>query len=127
LVWGPIGSAFRESMEKIGFDEHKALKSFTPQTVMNYHPVYGYKEDIKDVIRQGDSPMEDMLMYMEKNYPGSGLIQEALREVAKEKEVEKWVDTGFGREKRKVKTDMGSYDYDPNLLATGGIASLKKK
>ena len=28
---------------------------------MNYHPVYGYKEDIKDVIREGDSPMEDML------------------------------------------------------------------
>ena len=26
---------------------------------MNYHPVYGYKEDIKDVIREGDSPMED--------------------------------------------------------------------
>ena len=127
LVWGPIGSMFREGMEKIGFDEHKAMKSFTPQTVMNYHPVYGYKEDIKAVIREGDSPMEDMLMYMEKNYPGSGLIQEALREVAKEKELEKWVDTGFGREKRKVKTDMGSYDYDPNLLATGGIASLMKK
>ena len=128
LVWGPIGSAFRESMEKIGFDEHKALKSFTPQTVMNYHPVYGYKEDIKAVIRQGDSPMEDMMYYMEKNYPASGLIKEALREVAKEKEVEKWVDTGFGREKRKVKTDMGSYDYDPKLdAAEGGIASLNVK
>ena len=126
LVWGPIGSMFREGMEKSGFGEHDALKGFTPQTVMNYHPVYGYKEDIKDVIRQGDSPMEDMLGYMEKNYPGSGLIQEALREVAKEKEVEKWVDTGFGREKRKVKTDMGSYDYDPNL-AEGGIASLNVK
>ena len=115
-------------MEKIGFDEHKALKSFTPQTVMNYHPVYGYKEDIKAVIRQGDSPMEDMMYYMEKNYPASGLIKEALREVAKEKEVEKWVDTGFGREKRKVKTDMGSYDYDPKLdAAEGGIASLNVK
>ena len=90
LVWGGIGSGFREGMEKSGFGEHDALKGFTPQTVMNYHPVYGYKEDIKDVIRQGDSPMEDMLGYMEKNYPGSGLIQEALREVAKEKEVEKW-------------------------------------
>jgi hypothetical protein len=125
LVWGPIGSMFREGAEKVGFGEHDSLKKFTPQTVMNYHPVYGYKEDIKDVIRQGDSPMEDMLEFMKENYPSSGLIQEALREVAEEKEVEKWVDTGFGREKRKVKTDMGSYDYDPNL-AEGGIASLKK-
>ena len=42
------------------------------------------------------------------------------------KNIEKWVDTGFGREKRKVKTDMGSQAYDPNL-AEGGIASLNVK
>ena len=126
MIWGPIGNLFREGAEKLGFGEHDALKGFTPQTVMNYHPVYGYKEDIKDVIREGDSPMEDMLYYMEKYYPSSGLVQEALRTKKEDlKEKEKWVQTGFGRKKRKVKKDMGIYDYDPNL-AEGGIASLKK-
>jgi hypothetical protein len=103
LVWGPVGSMFREGAEKLGFAEHKALKSFKPQKVMNYHPVYGYKEDIKEVIREGDSPMEDMLYFMEKYYPRTALIQEAARDV------------------------LGTYDYDPNLYAEGGIASLKKK
>ena len=103
LVWGPVGTLFREGMEQAGFDEHKALKGFKPQKVMNYHPAYGYKEDIKEVIREGDSPMEDMLMYMEKYYPRSALIDEA------------------GRDK------MGTYDYDPELYAEGGIASLMKK
>jgi hypothetical protein len=127
LVWGPIGNLFREGAEKLGFDEHRALKSFTPQTVMNYHPVYGYKEDIKDVIREGDSPMEDMLMYMEKNFPSTALRDEALRtKIENLKEKEKWVDTGFGRIKKKVKKDMGTYDYDPNL-AEGGLAGLMKK
>jgi len=123
LIWGPIGNLFREGFEKIGFGEHDALKGFKPQTVMNYHPAYGYKEDIKDVIREGDSPMEDMLYFMEKYYPRSGLVEEALR-AKKLEEKEHWVDTGFGREKRKVKTDMGTYDYNPNLLAGGGIAGL---
>ena len=94
---------------------------------MNYHPAYGYKEDIKDVIREGDSPMEDMLMYMEKNFPSTALRDEALRtKIENLKEKEQWVDTGFGRKKKKVKKDMGTYDYDPNL-AEGGIASLNVK
>ena len=128
MVWGPVGTLFREGAEQAGFDEHKALKSFTPQTVMNYHPAYGYKEDIKDVIREGDSPMEDMLMYMKKNFPSTALRDEALRtKIENLKEKEQWVDTGWGRKKKKVKKDMGIYDYDPDLLATGGIASLMKK
>ena len=103
LVWGPVGSMFREGAEKLGFAEHKALKSFKPQKVMNYHPVYGYKEDIKEVIREGDSPMEDMLYFMEKYYPRTALIQEAARDV------------------------LGTYDYDPELYAEGGIVSLNVK
>ena len=103
LVWGPIGNLFREGLEEIGGGEHKALQGFTPQKVMNYHPVYGYKEDIKDVIREGDSPMEDMLYAMEKYYPRSGLIEEAYRD------------------------KLGTYDYDRNLYAQGGIVSLLKK
>jgi hypothetical protein len=102
LIWGPIGNLFREGAEKLGFEEHKALKSFTPQTVMNYHPVYGYKEDIKEVIREGDSPMEDMLYFMEKYYPRSGLVEEAYRD------------------------KLGTYDYDPNLYAGGGIAGIRR-
>jgi hypothetical protein len=127
LVWGPIGALTREGIESLGFDEHDALKGFTPQTVMNYHPAYGYKEDIKDVIREGDSPMEDMLMFMEKNFPSTALRDEALRtKIENLKEKEQWVDTGWGRKKKKVKKDMGTYDYDPNL-AEGGIASLNVK
>jgi len=103
LVWGPIGNLFREGAEKLGFEEHKALKSFKPQKVMNYHPAYGYKEDIKEVMREGDSPMEDMLMFMEKYYPRSGLVEEAYRD------------------------KLGTYDYDKNLYAGGGIAGLLKK
>ena len=111
LVWGPVGTLFREGMEQAGFDEHKSLKGFKPQTVLNYHPVYGYKEGIKSLIREGDSPMEDMLYFMEKYYPDSGLVEEALRTKPEDlKEIEKWEDTGFGRKKRKVKVDMGTYD-----------------
>ena len=129
MVWGPIGALTREGIESLGFGEHDALKGFTPQPVMNYHPAYGYKEDIKDVIREGDSPMEDMLMFMEKNFPSTALRDEALRTKEEDAEFkEQWVDTGFGRKKRKVKKDMGSYDYDPKLdAAEGGIASLNVK
>ena len=128
LVWGGIGSMVREGMEKSGFGEHDALKKFKPQTVMNYHPAYGYKEDIKDVIREGDVPMDDMLMFMEKNFPSTALRDEALRtKIENLKEKEQWVDTGWGRKKRKVKKDMGIYDYDPKLnAAEGGIMNLKK-
>mgnify|MGYP003656855629 CR=1 FL=1 len=103
LVWGPVGALFREGMEDLGFEEYKSLKGFKPQKVMNYHPAYGYKEDIKDVIREGDSPMEDMLEYMKEYYPRSALIQEAARDV------------------------LGTYDYDPELYAEGGIVSLNVK
>ena len=102
LVWGPIGNLFREGAEKLGFDEHKALKSFKPQKVMNYHPAYGYKEDIKEVMREGDSPMEDMLYFMEKYYPRTGLVEEAARD------------------------KLGTYDYNPNLYAGGGIAGVRR-
>jgi len=47
--------------------------------------------------------MEDMLMFMEKYYPRSALVEEAARD------------------------KLGIYDYDPNLYAGGGIASLLKK
>ena len=105
LVWGGLGALTREGMEDLGFGEYDSLKGFTPQKIMNYHPVYGYKEDIKDVIREGDSPMEDMLMFMEKYYPNSGLLEEAARD------------------------KMGTYDYDPNLgynYAGGGIAGIRR-
>ena len=46
---------------------------------MNYHPAYGYKEDIKDVIRGGESPMEDMLRYVDKKLPSTALRDDALR------------------------------------------------
>jgi hypothetical protein len=111
LVWGGIGALTREGLEQAGFGEHDALKGFKPQTVLNYHPVYGYKEGIKSLIREGDSPMEDMLYFMRKYYPDDRLIEEALRTKPEDlQEVEKWVDTGFGRKKRKVKVDMGTYD-----------------
>ena len=111
LVWGGIGALTREAAEELGFGEHKSLKGFKPQTVLNYHPVYGYKEGIKSLIRQGDSPMEDMLYFMEKYYPDDRLLEEALRTKPEDlKEIEKWEDTGFGRKKRKVKVDMGTYD-----------------
>jgi hypothetical protein len=105
LVWGGLGALTREGLEQAGLGEHDALKGFTPQKIMNYHPVYGYKEDIKDVIREGDSPMEDMLMFMEKYYPSSALLEEAARD------------------------KMGTYDYDPNLgynYAGGGIAGIRR-
>ena len=92
LVWGGLG-------------EYDALKGFTPQKIMNYHPVYGYKEDIKDVIREGDSPMEDMLEFMKKYYPSSALLEEAARD------------------------KMGTYAYEPNLgynYAGGGIAGIRR-
>ena len=110
LVWGGIGALTREAMEDLGFGEHESLKGFKPQTVLNYHPVHGYKEGIKSLIREGDSPMEDMLYYMKKYYPDERLLQEALRENAKIEEKEDWEQTGWGLKKRKKKVDMGIYD-----------------
>ncbi len=110
LVWGGIGALTREGFEKLGLGEHEALKGFKPQTVLNYHPVHGYKEGIKSLIREGDSPMEDMLEFMKENYPDDRLLQEALRENAKIKEKEDWEQTGWGLKKRKKKVDMGIYD-----------------
>ena len=109
MIWGPtFGNLFREGMEAAGFEENKALKKFTPQKVINYHPVYGYKEDIKDVIRQGDSPMEDVLYQFEKYMPSSALQDEAL-----------------------YNDPMGTYEYDPYLgnrqyQAGGGIAGIRR-
>ena len=108
-IWGPtFGNLFREGMEAAGYEEHKALKSFKPQEVMNYHPVYGYQEKIKDIIRQGDSPMEDVLYQFEKYMPSSAIQDEAL-----------------------YNDPMGTYDYDPNLgtrqyQAGGGIAGIRR-
>ena len=57
------------------------------------------------------SGSDSQLSGLEKYYPDSGLVEEALRTKAEDlQEVEKWVDTGFGRKKRKVKVDMGTYD-----------------
>jgi len=102
-IWGPtFGNLMREGMEAAGYEEHKALKSFKPQEVMNYHPVYGYQEKIKDIIRQGDSPMEDVLYQFEKYMPSTALQDEALYD-----------------------DPMGTYDYR-EYQAGGGIAGIRR-
>ena len=98
---------------------------------MNYHPVYGYKEDITKIIREGDSPMEDMLMFMEKYYPSSALLEEAMRgkEAGNLQASEGYAQTGWGLMKRPQQVDMGTYAYDPNLgynYAGGGIAGIRR-
>ena len=61
MVWGPIfGSSMREFFESIGGEETDSLKAFKPQELMSAHPVYGYKEQIKDMESRGYSPMEDI-------------------------------------------------------------------
>ena len=61
LVWGPLfGSSMREFFESIGGEETDSLKAFKPQELMSAHPVYGYKEQIRDMESRGISPMEDM-------------------------------------------------------------------
>ena len=61
MVWGPIfGSSMREFFESIGGEETDSLKAFNPQELMSAHPVYGYKEQIKDMESRGISPMEDI-------------------------------------------------------------------
>ena len=103
MIWGPtFGNLMREGMEAAGYEEHKALKSFKPQEVMNYHPVYGYQEKIKDIIRQGDSPMEDVLYQFEKYMPSTALQDEALYD-----------------------DPMGTYDYR-EYQAGGGIAGIRR-
>ena len=129
LLWGILGNLTREGIEKLGLGEHEALKGFKPQTVMNYHPVYGYKEDIKKVMRDGDSPMEDMLEFMKKYYPNSGLLEEVMRGEENLQESEGYDQTGWGLMKRPQKVDMGTYEFDPNLgynFAGGGIAGIRR-
>ena len=79
MVWGPLfGGGMREGFEKLGWGgEHDFLKRFTPQELMSAHPVYGYKEQIKDMESRGYSPMEDIRMdlgyALPENYAGGGI------------------------------------------------------
>ena len=93
LVWGPtFGTPLREAN----------FKKFRPQDIMNYHPVYGYKEDLKKEMRRGNSPMEDILYSMDEYGPSDKLQLEAEND------------------------PMGTYDYDQRY-AKGGLANLMKK
>jgi len=93
LVWGPtFGTPLREAN----------FKKFRPQDIMNYHPVYGYKEDLKKEMRRGNSPMEDILYSMDEYGPSDKLQLEAEND------------------------PMGTYDYDQRY-AEGGLANLMKK
>ena len=87
LIWGPAFSSGK-------------FKKFRPQDTMNYHPVYGYKEDLKKEMRRGNSPMEDILYSMDEYGPDNLLQVEAEDD------------------------RMGSTDY---RKAEGGIMSLKRK
>jgi len=79
MVWGPLfGGGMREILEGLGFGETDSLKSFKPQELMSAHPVYGYKEQIKDMESRGISPMEDIRMDLgyalpPQNYAGGGI------------------------------------------------------
>ena len=99
LVWGPLFSSGE-------------FKKFRPQDTMNYHPVYGYKEDLKKEMRRGNSPMEDILSSMDEYSPSNLLPLEA----------------GRTENLNDENVDMGIYDY--NEFADGGLAgimSLKRK
>jgi hypothetical protein len=87
LVWGPLFSSGK-------------FKKFRPQDTMNYHPVYGYKEDLKKEMRRGNNPMEDILLSMDEYDPSNFLQVEAEDD------------------------RMGSTDY---RKAEGGIMSLNRK
>ena len=128
-IWGILGALSREAGEQLGLGEHDALKGFKPQIVMNYHPVYGYKEDIKKAMRDGDVPMEDMLEFMKKYYPNSGLLEEVMRGRENLQESEGYDQTGWGLMKSPQQVDMGTYEFDPNLgynYAGGGIAGIRR-
>ena len=78
LVWGPLfGGGMRELFEKLGWGEKTdSLKGFKPQELMSAHPVYGYKEQIKDMESRGISPMEDIrghFDYALRKYAGGGI------------------------------------------------------
>ena len=87
LIWGPAFSSGK-------------FKKFRPQDTMNYHPVYGYKEDLKKEMRRGNSPMEDILYSMDEYGPDNLLQVEAEDD------------------------RMGSTDY---RKAEGGIMNLRRK
>ena len=70
LIWGPLfGVGMRETLEGLGFGETDSLKAFKPQELMMEHPVYGYKEQIKDMESRGISPMEDIRMHFDYAIP----------------------------------------------------------
>jgi len=77
------------------------FKKYRPQDTMNYHPVYGYKEDLKKEMRRGNSPMVDLLDSMYEYAPDNLLQIEA-----------------------EADDRMGNTDY---RKAEGGIMSLKRK
>jgi hypothetical protein len=126
IIWGPqFGNPSRGI-----FNEGKEMKKFKPQSVMNYHPVYGYKEDLKKEMRRGNSPMEDINESMNEFYPSPILINEGSR--GDFADALGMVNKNFKKIKRSDGTeeivDMGIYDYeDPFAKAEGGIMNLMKK
>ena len=77
------------------------FKKYRPQDTMNYHPVYGYKEDLKKEMRRGNSPMVDLLDSMYEYAPDNLLQIEA-----------------------EADDRMGNTDY---RKAEGGIMGIKRK
>jgi hypothetical protein len=126
IIWGPqFGNPSRGI-----FNEGREMKKFKPQSVMNYHPVYGYKEDLKKEMRRGNSPMEDINDSMNEFYPSPILINEGSR--GDFADALGMVNKNFKKIKKSDGTeeivDMGIYDYeDPFAKAEGGIMNLMKK
>jgi hypothetical protein len=107
LVWGPLFSSGE-------------FKKFRPQDTMNYHPVYGYKEDLKKEMRRGNNPMEDILLSMDEYDPSDLLKLEAERSMRNFND-----GVLFPKKTEDENVDMGIYDY--NEFADGGLAGLMKK
>lgn len=126
IIWGPqFGNPSRGI-----FNEGKEMKKFKPQSVMKYHPVYGYKEDLKKEMRRGNSPMEDINDSMNEFAPSPILINEGSR--GDFADALGMVNKNFKKIKRSDGTeeivDMGIYDYeDPFPKAEGGIMNLRRK
>ena len=77
VPWGLFGLGMREGFEALGGEKTDSLKAFKPQELMSAHPVYGYKEQIKDMESRGISPMEDIRSHFDyalNNYSGGGRV-----------------------------------------------------
>ena len=62
----------REFFEAIGGEKTDSLKAFKPQELMSAHPVYGYKEQIKDMESRGITPMEDIRSHFDYAFGDGG-------------------------------------------------------